>query len=431
MPGDKSIAHRALLLAALSPPESCIRGLPDGEDVRATRAAVTALGARFRDAGETCVLTRPLDVKSRARSTIDIDCQNSGTTMRLLAGLCAGAGLPVRLFGDASLMARDMARVVEPLRALGAAVHCHHGRAPIVVDGPPRALGCTGGPETIDVPQASAQVEAALAWFTLLGARALTVRLPLPARDHTARLFQAAGLRVERPAPGVTTFFPGCPVQPLQLSIPGDISSAAFVLAAACITPEGRARVFDCGINPSRTGALTILRQMGADVDVCDPVPEPCAEPRATVQARGGRPLQPCRVPATALPALVDEVPLLAVVATQAQGTSRFCGLGELRHKESDRLKATCELLTALGGRARIEGDDLIVEGGHPLRGGAVRSHGDHRIAMAAMVAALVCEAPVTLDDVDCTAVSFPGFRAVFEPYATTPAGRAPSRKRP
>ena len=401
VPGDKSLTHRAILLGALADGRSRIDGALDADDTRSSAGAARALGARvdWPAGGSVTVVGRgaaglqePSDV---------VDCGNSGTTLRLMMGMATGisGGLTV-LTGDASLRGRPMGRVVEPLAQLGAHAWTRAGGAPPVAV---RGGGVVGGHVATPVP--SAQVKSALLLAGLLGRGAVTVTEALPTRDHTERLLVQMGARLQRVGLA-STIEPGR-LAPLTYRIPADPSAAAMWWVLAALT-GGRVSTAGVLLNPARIGLLTVLRQAGVAVEV--EVEQEAPEPVGRVVVRGPDALRPIRLAAPAVPGLVDEVPLVALLATQAHGPSRLEGLSELRVKETDRLHATAVGLAALGAHVVEQPDALDIEGPTLLQGAAVDSAGDHRLAFTWAVAASVTDGPVTLTGASAVSVSYPAF---------------------
>jgi len=401
VPGDKSIAHRALLLGALAEGLTRIARFPGSADTRSTLGAIRALGARADEAGDV-VQVQGGGPGLGERTHATIDCGNSGTTMRLGAGLVAGACGAIVLDGDASLRRRPMERVAEPLRGMGAEVTTTDGRAPVTV----RGGGLRGIEWTLPVP--SAQVKSAVLLAGLRAHGTTRVRERHRSRDHTERLLPAFGVEVTREGDGVAVAG-GQHLRAVEVTLPGDASSAAFFVVAALLVAGSELRLAEVGVNPTRTGFLHVLRRMGAAIDVVD-VHERAGEPRGTLVVRAA-PLHATAIAAEEVPALIDELPVLAVAAALADGTTTIEGAGELRVKESDRL-AALEQLACLGVGLRTSADGLAVQGsaGRPLRAGRIASAGDHRIAMAFAVAGLVADGGVEITDPACAAVSFPGF---------------------
>ncbi|MGH7896217.1 MAG: 3-phosphoshikimate 1-carboxyvinyltransferase [Candidatus Binatia bacterium] len=401
VPGDKSIAHRALLLGALAEGTSVVRGFPGGADVRATLGAIRALGAAVRHDGDV------VEIEGRglalgAGVDVTIDCANSGTTMRLGAGLMAAGQGRCTLEGDGSLRRRPMERVAEPLRQMGAHVHSTDGHAPLVIEGRP-LHGITWTP-----PVASAQVKSAILLAGLRARGRTTVIEPLATRDHTERMLAHMDVGVVREGTRVSVTGMET-LRPLTLTVPGDPSSAAFLLVAALLVPGSELRVTNVGTNPLRIGALEILRRMGADIALeraRDEGGEPCGDLVVRYGELRGTTIGPAEIPGA-----IDELPILAVAAAFADGVTRVAGAAELRVKESDRIGAL-EQLRDLGVPLETTADGFEVRG-RPhaaLGGGRITTHGDHRIAMAFAVAALRSPDGLVIDDPDCAAVSFPGF---------------------
>ena len=400
VPGDKSIAHRVLMLAALAQGESWVHGLPEGEDVLATVACLRALGADLQRSGRTARI-RGAGLRSFATPHGILDCANSGTTMRLLLGLLAGSSIAATLDGDASLRRRPMDRVIEPLRTMGARIESRESRAPVVVTG----TLLQGRRHTL--PIASAQVKSALLLAGLSASGPTTVVEPTPTRDHTERLLRAMGTDVDATADGVVIRPSHQPLRPIELAIPGDFSSAAFWMTAAALRPGWSVIVGDVGLNPTRTAFLALLRSMGGEVKIEGPSGD--IEPRGMVTVTGQR-LRATVLKAADVAAAIDEIPALLVLATQAEGVTSIDGAGELRVKESDRIATMAEGLRRMGAIVEERPDGVSVKGPTALRGAAVESHGDHRVAMALAVAALVASGPTTIEDADCVAVSYPNF---------------------
>lgn len=402
VPGDKSLGHRALLLSALADGSSTIRGFPGGADVRATLGAMRALGASIDwDGGDTVrVEGRGLELGVGVDATLD--CANSGTTMRLAAGLVAAVPGRRRLDGDASLRRRPMERVAEPLRRMGARIDTTAGRAPLTIDGAALAgVACT-------LEVASAQVKSALLLAGLRAKGTTRVVEPLATRDHTERMLRHMGVPVvvEDLAVAVTG---GHRLAPLDVTLPGDPSSAAFLVVAALLVPGSRLRVTGVGTNPRRTGALEILRRMGARItieDATDEAGEPCG---AVVVEHA--PLHGTTITPDEIPGAIDELPILAVAAAFAEGETRVTGAAELRVKESDRI-AALEQLGPLGVAFEPTRDGFVVRGrpDTTIARGTIATHGDHRIAMAFAVAGLRSLEGVTIDEPRCADVSFPRF---------------------
>ncbi len=411
VPGDKSISHRALMFAALAVGETRIDGLLEGEDVLRTAAALRALGASvvqdgpvWRVAGRGIGgLAEPADV---------LDMGNSGTAARLLAGMLASHDLFAVMTGDASLRRRPMRRVTEPLSLCGARFSAREGgRLPLAIQGARDAT-----PIRYRVPVASAQVKSAVLLAGLNAPGHTVVEEPAATRDHSEAMLRHFGAEVTIAAqgPGRVVTLVGQPeLRARDVVVPGDPSSAAFPVAAALLVPDSAVTVLGVGLNPLRTGLLATLREMGADLVVTG---ERVAGGEAVgdLTVRYGA-LRGVDVPPGRAPAMIDEYPILAVIAATAAGTTRMRGLGELRVKESDRLAATAAMLRAAGAEVAVEGDDLLVQGMTTLPGGCtVATHMDHRLAMSALVMGLAAQAPVAVDDAAFIETSFPGFAALL-----------------
>jgi 3-phosphoshikimate 1-carboxyvinyltransferase len=414
VPGDKSISHRALMCGALAVGTTEITGLLEGEDVLRTAAAMRALGAeverldaatgRWRVAGRGIGgLVEPAEV---------LDMGNSGTAARLLCGLLAGHPLFAVMTGDASLRRRPMRRVTEPLAATGAQFWAREGgRLPLAVRGAVDPL-----PLEYRLPVASAQVKSACLLAGICAPGTTRVVEPEPTRDHTENMLRHFGatVRVAEEGHGRVIELDGQPeLAAAPILVPGDPSSAAFLVVAALLVPGSRLTLAHVGLNPLRTGLFATLREMGADLAVEDARTEGGEEVGDLVATFSE--LRGVEVPPGRAPSMIDEYPILAVAAAGARGVTRMRGLKELRVKESDRLAATAALLATAGVRAEIEGDDLIVHGtgGAIPGGGTVETHMDHRIAMSALVMGLAAREPVAVDDAAFIETSFPAFAAL------------------
>lgn len=401
-PGDKSITHRALLLGALARGVSHVGGGLTSLDARSSARVLRRLGAEISPLREGEVLR----IRGRGRFRAPdrtLDCGNSGTTTRLLLGLLAGHRFRATLTGDASLRRRPMRRVTAPLSAMGAKFEEHHG------DGLP--LTVRGGalrPLRYEMPVSSAQIKSALLLAGVVGDVAVDLREPAgKSRDHTERMLRAFGYDVAEPD-GWIAFRPGGRIEGFDIQVPGDPSSAAFLVGAAVLAEGGELRVAGVGVNPTRTGFLRVLERMGAGVGL-DAGDTSFGEPVADLVARPAT-LRSTEVAAGEIPGLIDEIPMLAVLASRASGETIFRDVGELRVKESDRLGLIAHNLRAVGGKAEVRGDDLHVEGVQAAPRGRVRTAGDHRIAMAFAVLGTLPGARIAIDDLACAAVSFPGF---------------------
>ncbi len=403
VPGDKSISHRALLFAALADGRSTIRGLATGADVASTRDALERLGLRPKVKGDT-VTVASTGVNGLREPEAVVDCGNSGTTMRVLAGLLAGRPFLAVLDGDASLRRRPMGRVVQPLRAMGATVD---GRAdatlaPLTVRGG-ELRGCRHEPAV-----ASAQVKSAIVMAGLQATGETEIVEPAPSRDHTERMLAALGAPVTVDAAGVVRVRAGRP-EPFELDVPGDPSSAAFFVVAACITPGSDIVVEDVALNPSRIAYVDVLKRMGADIDV-EVTGARVGEPVGNLAVRASD-LSATTIAGDEIPGVQDEVPALAVAAAFADGVTEIRDAAELRVKESDRIGTVQQELAQLGIGVESVTDGLVIRGGRP-QAGLLKSHGDHRIAMAAAIAGHAIDGASTVRGWSAVAVSYPDFLA-------------------
>ncbi|HSA82919.1 MAG TPA: 3-phosphoshikimate 1-carboxyvinyltransferase [Geminicoccaceae bacterium] len=413
VPGDKSLSHRALLFGALAAGESRITGLLEGADVLATAEALRALGVEVERTGEGRWRVHGRGLCGLAEPDRPLDLGNSGTAARLLLGVLAGHPFTTFLTGDESLRARPMRRVIEPLCRMGAKVLARCGeRLPLALTGSDELM-----PIRYELPVASAQVKSAVLLAGLHAAGRTTVIEPQPSRDHTERLLGQLGAELEvetlddgRRAISVV----GQPeLDAAELSVPGDISSAAFPLVAAAVQEGSALRLDHVGVNPLRSGLLDCLVEMGAELRQLEPTGD--GEPVAALEIVGGS-LAGIEVRAERAPRMIDEYPILAVAAACAQGPTRLAGLAELRVKESDRLAAIARGLAACGVEVEVGADSLIVHGrGGPPPGGAViDAHHDHRIAMSFLVLGALARTPVTVAGAETIETSFPGFAALM-----------------
>jgi 3-phosphoshikimate 1-carboxyvinyltransferase len=416
LPGDKSVSHRALILAALAAGESRISGAGDGADVRSTAGIVRALGATVErtqhDDRTVDYLVSSPGANGLSAPATPLDCGNSGTSLRLMAGALAGLPLSVVLDGDGSLRRRPMARIIEPLRAMGASIHAREGDTlpPLTVTGrsPLRAIDYR-------TPVPSAQVKSAILLAGLRAEGWTTVRETVATRDHTERMLRARGVDVQTaPTPGrgvAVTMDGGQVVLAIDERVPGDISAAAFWLVAATVHPDAELTLLDVGVNPTRRAVLDLLARMGAEIDERshggpdDGLGEPLADLAVRSSVLRGIDLGPGDVAAA-----IDEIPILCLAAALAEGTTTIRGAGELRHKESDRIAGVVAGLEALGARLDVDGDDLRIHGAARLTGAATDSLDDHRLVMTFAIAGLVASGRTTIARPGSAAISYPGF---------------------
>ena len=415
VPGDKSISHRAALFGAIASGRTEITGYLEGEDCLNTLTAVRALGALVTRKGPGHYLVDGAGLSGLREPDQVIDCGNSGTTARLLMGVLAGQPFWTFLTGDDSLRRRPMKRVVEPLTRMGATVVGREdgSRLPLGVRGarPLRAIAH-------DSPVASAQVKTALLLAGLWADGPVTVTEPVRSRDHTERMLRGFGARLS--VDGTTvTLTPGAELRGQGIAVPGDFSSAAFLLVAGTIARGAEITVTGVGVNETRTGLLDALEWMGAPVGRSHAALA-AGEPVADLTTRSAT-LRCAVVGAPMIPRLIDEVPILAVAACMAQGRTRITDATELRVKESDRIRSIAAALGKLGARITEAHDGLEIEGGARLRGATVQSGGDHRMAMALCVAGLVAEGETIVEDTECIGTSYPGFVETVNALADAP----------
>jgi 3-phosphoshikimate 1-carboxyvinyltransferase len=425
LPGDKSISHRALMLALLADGESAITSAGDGADVRSTAGIVAALGCEIERApgvaGNVEYRVRSDGAEGLRAPAGTLDCGNSGTSLRLFAGILAGLPMQAVLDGDASLRARPMARVIEPLRAMGATVVGARGDGvpPLIVVGraPLRAIEWS-------TPVPSAQVKSAILLAGLRADGTTTVRESVATRDHTERMLRARSVQVRtseaEDGGRVIEIEGGAAVEARDELVPGDPSAAAFWLVAGAIHPDADLVLRGVGVNPTRRAIVDKLRRMGASIEEApvgydgddrgDGVGEPVADLRVRSSSLESTELDPAETAGA-----IDEIPILSLAATQARGRTVIRGAGELRHKESDRIAGIVDGLRALGARIEAIGDDLHIDGPTPLRGGLVDSLGDHRLALTFAIAGLIADGRTTIAGADSVAVSYPSFFADLE----------------
>ena len=402
VPGDKSISHRALILAALADGESCIRGVLVAEDTACTAYALRALGNDAPPLGPEMRI-HGSGARGLQAPESDIDCGNSGTTVRLLAGVVAGHPFSATFVGDESLSRRPMRRLSEPLAAMGARISFASD------DGLPMTVHGGDLAHVAWVTKvASAQVKSAILLAGLVSGVPVSVREPRASRDHTERMLRALGADVTVSRDGVTKLTPGAPLAPIDMVVPGDSSSAAYFVALAALAARGTVTLPGVCVDRARTGFLRALRRMGASIKVSGKV-ESTGEETGTITASPGG-LRAISVNEGEIPSMIDELPLLACVAACAEGETVVRGAAELRVKESDRIASIVDNLRGLGADAEASDDGFIVRGSDkPLRG-TVRTGGDHRIAMSFGVLGCVPGNEIKIDDRDCVAVSYPGF---------------------
>lgn len=403
VPGDKSITHRALIFGALAQGQTRIAGYSKGEDCLNTLDAIRALGADVQETPEGLEVTgkglwglqEPLNV---------LDCGNSGTGLRLLAGVLAGQNFFSVLTGDSSLRSRPMGRVVTPLRQMGAVISGRRGGelAPLAIQG----TGLKG--ILYESPVASAQIKSCVLLAGLFAEGTTIVKEPRRSRDHTERLLSYLGVPLQ--VDGCTVQLQGRPsFDGKPIEVPGDISAAAFFMVAASIVPDSDILLTDIGLNPERTGILDILIEMGADITIVNQR-EISGEPVGDIRVRSA-PLRGMTIGPELIPKTIDELPILCVAAALAHGQTRITGAQELRVKETDRIRAMATELSRLHVEVEEQPDGLVINGGSLIKGAVCQSYGDHRVVMSLAICALVAESPITIEDVACVETSFPGFK--------------------
>lgn len=402
LPGDKSISHRSIMLAAIAEGDSLIHGFLTGEDSLATLAAFQAMGVDLTLLADQTVQVKGVGKYGLIAPSQALNVGNSGTAMRLLAGLLSAQSFDSRLIGDASLSKRPMGRIIEPLQQMGARIDAQtNGLPPLHIHGGVHLQGMS-----YRLPVASAQVKSGILLAGLYADAPVQVIEPEITRDHTERMLASFGVELIR-HDDVITLQPPQKLIAQEIRIPSDISSAAFFMVGACIAPGSAVCLQQVGINPTRIGILNILTLMGADIRL-ENRRMFGSEPVADVYIQSA-PLQGLDIPLEQVSLAIDEFPAIFVAAACAQGVTRLSGAAELRVKESDRLAVMAEGLSTLGIAIKLKPDGIEIKGGR-MQGGEIQSHGDHRIAMAFAMAGLCCEQPITIRDCENVATSFPGF---------------------
>lgn len=411
VPGDKSISHRSIMLGSLARNTTLVHGFLQGEDSLATLQAFRSMGISVENLADGRLRIEGRGLHGLQEPTDVLDCGNSGTTMRLMLGLLSGQSFFSVLSGDQYLRRRPMKRVVGPLSSMGARIwgRCDGERAPLAIQGGPLQAAC------YDSPIASAQVKSALLLAGLYADGETTVREPHLSRDHSERMLSYFGAEL-RPFAGGVTIVGGAKLMGREVFVPGDISSAAFFMVAALITPGSELLIRNVGVNPTRSGIIDILRQMGGSIEMLD-LQERSGEPVADLLVRSSD-LHGVEIGGALVPRAIDEFPVLSVAACFAEGTTTIRDAQELRVKETDRISAMCDALSAVGGKVEPREDGMCISGIEQLRGGTVASCGDHRIAMSMAVAALRSSTPITITDTLCTETSFPGFWSLLQQVA-------------
>jgi 3-phosphoshikimate 1-carboxyvinyltransferase len=407
VPGDKSISHRAVMFASLADGVSEVRGFLTGEDCLCTMKAFQAMGVQIESLGETQLRIHGVGMHGLREPAGPLDLGNSGTSMRLMSGLLAGQRFPTTLIGDESLSKRPMRRIVDPLRQMGAQIETtEKGTAPLHIK---PCAGLTG--IHYDSPVSSAQVKSGILLAGLYANGITEVVEPEPSRDHTERMLRSFGVQVDA-EPGRAALRGGQKLKAADVEVPADISSAAFFMVGAAIVPGSDLTLTAVGVNPTRTGVIDILRRMGVQIDLLNPRHfggEPVADLRVVAPAK----LRGIEIGGDLVALAIDEMPAVFVAAACAEGETLVTGAEELRVKESDRIAAMCDGLSALGCVAEPRADGALIKGSNKLGGGVVNSRGDHRIAMSFAMAALRAEAVISILDCANVNTSFPGFAAL------------------
>ena len=413
LPGDKSMSHRAALIGALASGVTEISNFSTAQDCASTLACLRQLGVSV-EINEGIVRIAGDQTLKAPRAPLD--CGNSGSTMRILAGVLAGQNFEAELVGDKSLSSRPMRRIIEPLQLMGAAIGSNDGKPPLTMRGLDRLA-----PITYQLPVASAQVKSAILFAGLFAAGRTTVIEKSPSRDHTERLFNGFGVPVTTNEDLSITIDGPARFTGGAITIPGDVSSAAYFIAAAMLRPRSELTIETVGLNPTRAAFVSVLRSWGAKISIRD-LREERNEPVGTIVVTGGlhsAPRDEDRIlSGSMIPSLIDELPLLAVVGSQVPGGIEIRDAEELRLKESDRLLATAENLRAMGANVEEFDDGVAVSGPTELRGAAIDSFGDHRIAMAFSVAALMASGQTEIMDAECVGISFPEFFGLLDTLA-------------
>jgi len=402
-PSDKSISHRAVILSSLAKGRSSVRNFLRAEDTLSTVSAFRALGVEIEERRDE-LLIHGKGIRGLKEPGNVIDCRNSGTTMRLLSGVLAGSSFFSVLSGDDSLRRRPMQRVIAPLREMGAEIWGRDGDKY-----PPLAIrGGALKPVRYSLPVASAQVKSAILLAGLSAEGETEIVEPLQSRDHTERMLPAFGAEIA--VKGLSVKVKGsAELKGRDTIVPGDFSSAAFFMVAALLMKGSELVIRNIGINPTRTGLMNVLKRMGADI-AAEHLREISGEPVADIRCRGGNELRAVSIGGDEIPLLIDEFPILCIAATRAEGVTSIAGAGELRVKESDRIKAIATELRKLGADLEEYPDGISIKGKAALRGCEVETYGDHRIAMSLSIAALMAEGTTIINNASCVDISFPGF---------------------
>lgn len=402
VPPDKSITHRAIMIGSLCEGESIVYNYLASEDCMNTLNAMTGMGIKIEKA-KTSLKISGAGLKGLRKPALAIDSGNSGTTARLLSGILAGQAFCAEITGDESLSKRPMKRIIEPLRLMGASVNAREDNyLPMQIEGNPFLK-----PISFSLNVASAQVKSCILFAGLHANGTTIIKEPIKSRDHTERMLKALGADINIDGLSIEMKGP-CRLNPFQMKIPGDISSAAFFLVAASVLNDSRLTIMNVGMNETRDGILEILKKMGADISALSSS-RVSGEPVGDIEIKSSR-LKAVEIDEQIIPRLIDEIPVLVLAATQAEGRTVISGAGELRVKESDRIKTISKELLKMGAKIQEKADGLIIDGPSRLSGAEVESHGDHRIAMTLAIAGLIADGQTRIDNIDCVSTSFPGF---------------------
>ncbi len=406
LPGDKSITHRALIFSSLAAGKSIIKGISRGKDCLSTLNCLKHLGVRIEEKGMNLVVygTGFSGLKKPGKA---LDCGNSGTTMRLLSGLLAGQNFSSILTGDKYLKRRPMQRIIQPLRKMGAEISANKDNYPPLKISGKKLRGIH-----YNSPIASAQVKSCLLLAGFQAEGVTTITEPIRSRDHSERMLKYLGIPLK--IKGTTVSISKAKFQGKEFSVPGDISSAAFFIIAAAILSGSKIKILDVGINPTRTGFLDVLKKMGVKIKL-EKKREICGEPIANLVVEGGMKLKALTIEGKIIPRIIDEIPVLAVLACFARGKTIIKDAGELRVKETDRIYAIVSQLKKMGAAIEERRNGLEIFGKNNLQGTTVKSFGDHRIAMALAIAGLAASGKTRVNDTDCIATSFPGFEEILK----------------
>lgn len=401
VPGDKSISHRAIMFGSMAKGTTTVEGFLLGDDCLSTISCFRKLGVEINLSGDKVSIVSGGEALWQEPSEV-LDTGNSGTTTRLMLGLLAGTGFHSVMAGDASIAKRPMKRIINPLRLMGADIRGRQDGqfTPLAVQGTSlRAIDYT-------LPVASAQVKSAILLAALKAEGTTVIHEPVPTRDHTEIMLEHFGASIKR-RDGIIELEGGQQLTAAHVNVPGDISSAAFMIGAALITKGSEVKLTNVGCNPTRTGILDVVQAMGGDIGI--ETQDATGEMPSDIIIRSSR-LKATEISGSLIPRLIDEIPLIALIATQAEGTTVIKDAEELRVKETDRIAAVVAQLSKMGADITATDDGMIINGPTPLRGADMESYGDHRLGMMAAVAALIASGPVTIDDPDCISVSFPNF---------------------